>query len=300
MAARHFGFSLREREKHGTDIMERNAGDLVNESSRGSHTFTCPALFFPTFVSSMREDLRVAALCFHLHAFGFRERLWTRRVRDEERWWRDQIDSEKTFIPKTSLPIRFARRTTLGGFFEYRQIEKGRWMSSFDRRNDCDGSSRDEEAFRSVNSFPTIIGDPVRSLNYYSTILRTILGEFNIWSRQPLRVCVSRSTRFVSRNYTGFVVSNSTVFSKYIFSKCQYYAPRQRCFSTIKSTCTYRVRVICVHQWPKQMFHPPTKIKRFAQKFARNSSRKRSANAKTLALFAVTIFHGRFRVNSDF
>lgn len=114
-------------------------------------------------------------------------------------------------------------------------------MSSFDRRNDCDGSSRDEETFRSVNSFPTIIGDPVRSFNYYSTILRTILGEFNIWSRQPLRVCVSRSTRFVSRNYTGFVVSNSTVFSKYIFSKCQYYAPRQRCFSTIKSTCTWYV-----------------------------------------------------------
>lgn len=130
MGAHHFraGFSFWE--KHGTGIIERNAGDLVNESTRGSHTFTCPALFFPTFVSSMREDLRVAALCFHLHAFGFRERLdeadegrgemMTRRL--------DQIPRE-TFIPK-SLPIprwsdRFARRMIGVVPFEYwsRRVE---------------------------------------------------------------------------------------------------------------------------------------------------------------------------------
>lgn len=155
MAAHHFraGFSLWE--KHGTDIIERNAGDLVNESTRGSHTFTCPALFFPTFVSSMREDLRVAALCFHLHAFGFRERLdeadegrgemMTRRL--------DQIPRE-TFIPK-SLPIprwsdRFARRM------------KGWFLLSIDREglntiplrwNGCNGSILGMETFGSANFF---------------------------------------------------------------------------------------------------------------------------------------------------
>lgn len=58
----------------------------------------------------------------------------------------------------------------------------------------------------------------------------------------------------------------------------------------------YCICVIYVHQWPKQTFPRLTKIKRLARKFARNApSRKRS---KTLVLFVVTIFHGRFRVNT--
>lgn len=182
----------------------------ANESSRGSHTFTCPVLFFPTSVPSMRESQGWCTL-LSLTRFRVSREVGGRGAERWERWRADSIPRE-TFIPKL-LPIRgdFVRGITLGWFpsmLEY-------W-------------SRNISSKKKRKSWKSFVRSSKRGVRLFINLLQILLsrisknlGIFDLSGQVYYKLT---ECKFLARadlpgeKLHRLRFTNLTVFSKYIFS----------------------------------------------------------------------------------
>lgn len=234
MAAHHFRARYLCETARTRNIIERgwNAGDLVNESSRGSHTFTCPILFFPTFVPSMRESQGWCTLLSLTRFRVSREVGGRGEVAVGEMTRRlDQIPRE-TFIPKL-LPIRgdFVRGVW-GDSFRCSSIDREGLNISSKKKKSWKSFVRNVVPVRLFNNLLQIFLSRISKNLAIFEIRSSLLQTYSLYSFSLEQICLER-------NCTGFV-SQTWRYSPSIYSPSNANVTHpDKDFSTVKSTCVY-------------------------------------------------------------